>query len=145
MDPFILFEKDHQNIRGLLDKITAGPLEGRKEKLLAELRQSLHFHLHCEERFLFPGLLRLGRTGTPAAAAVKEHRQIREGLRKLQTLVDDRQWQANLQSLRGRIFEHLEEEEEDLYEDAREVFDETLVRSIAQQLRAAKRERLAAG
>jgi hemerythrin-like domain-containing protein len=145
MDPFTLFRKDHEKIRGLLDRMTAGPMEGRREKLLAELQGSLLFHLDCEERFLFPRLLRLGATKSLTEVAAREHRQIRKELQKMQVAAQDRKWAAKFLALRTMIQDHFEEEEDALYEEAREVFDDALVRNIAYQLREAKEERLAAG
>lgn len=143
MDPFTLFRKDHDNIRELLDKMRAGAVTGRKEKLLSELDMTLHFHLECEERFLFSRLLRLGQTRPMTEAAVAEHQQIREGLRIMHDASGDREWASSLLALRDMIFDHFEEEEDGLYEEAREVFDDALLRNIAQQLREAKRDRLA--
>jgi hemerythrin superfamily protein len=145
MDPFTLFRKDHANIRALLDKMMAAPPESRKEKLLDELQQNLYFHLDCEERFLFSRLLRLGETRPLTETAAREHQAIREGLQKLQNSTDDQEREAQFRLWRSTILDHLEEEEDGLYEEAREVFDESLLRTIANQLREVKRERLAVG
>jgi DUF438 domain-containing protein len=144
MDAFTLFRKDHEKVRGLLDRMMAALAEGRREKLLAELQHHLFFHLDCEERFLFPRLLRLGATKPLAEVAVREHRQIRKELQKLQVAAHDRKWEPRFLAWRTLILEHFEEEEAALYEEAREIFDATLVRSIAHQLREAKQERLTA-
>jgi DUF438 domain-containing protein len=145
MDPFTLFRKDHDNIRGLLERMLAGSLNGRREKLLAELQMNLHFHLACEERFLFSRLLRLSQTRPMTEVAMAQHQQIREGLQMLLATSGDQAREDVFKALQERIFDHLEEEEAGLYEDAREVFDDALLRTIAHQLREAKRERLAIG
>jgi DUF438 domain-containing protein len=145
MDLFILFRKDHQKIRGLLDKMTTGLLQDRREKLLTELHQELFFHLDCEERFLFSRLLRLGDTRPLTETAAREHRQIKEELQKLQRVSFAQDIEGRFLELREKILEHLEEEEDGLYEEAREVFDEALLRTIASQLRAVKQERLTIG
>jgi hemerythrin superfamily protein len=145
MDPFSLFRKDHDNIRELLDRIMAGAPAGRKGKWLAELQQTLHFHLDCEERFLFSRLLRLGQTRPLAEVAIAEHQQIKKGLQQLQNSSSDQEWESFFPGLRAVILDHFEEEEDGLYEEAREVFDEALLRNIAQQHRGAKQERLTIG
>jgi DUF438 domain-containing protein len=143
MDPFTLFRKDHDNIRELLDRIMAGAPAGRKEKLLSELQQNLEFHLGCEERFLFSRLLRLGQTRPLTETAMLEHQQIRKGLQRLQKAASERKWQSSFEALREKILDHLEEEEDGLYEETRDVFDDALLHNIAQQHRGAKQERLA--
>jgi DUF438 domain-containing protein len=142
MDPFTLFRKDHDKIRGLLEKLRTDALTNRKEKLLADLHVGLHFHLDCEERFLFSRLLRLGQTKRLTEAALAEHQQIREGLEHLQKTSSESEWANSFALLREKILDHLEEEEDVLYEEAREVFDDALLRNIAQQHRVAKEERL---
>lgn len=145
MDPFTLFRKDHEKIRGLLDRISSGLVEGRRERLLAELQQNLYFHFECEERFLFPRLLNLGETKPLTRMAVQDHQRIRRELQKLQTTAHDRKWETRFMAWGTMILDHFEEEEDGLYEEAREVFDDALVRNIAYQLRGAKEERLTAG
>jgi hypothetical protein len=145
MDPFILFRKDHQKIRELLDRMAAIPQADRRAKLLSELQQNLYFHLDCEERFLFSRLLRLGETRPLAEAAVREHQRLKEDFARLLDSFQHREWEANLMDLRTTLSEHFEEEEDGLYEEAMEVFDEALLRAIAGQVREVKRERLAAG
>jgi hemerythrin-like domain-containing protein len=114
------------------------------EQLFAQLREELELHAHAEERVLYAALQEAEGTQEMVAAALDDHKMVQELLDELAVLpMDDAGWNERLEVLEEQVEDHVEDEEGDIFNTARQLFSAAQSAELAQRWQTAKQEYMA--
>ncbi|HET7482291.1 MAG TPA: hemerythrin domain-containing protein, partial [Actinomycetota bacterium] len=76
-----------------------------------------------------------------ALEGYEEHHVVNEIMGELeQTPVDDERWGAKASVMKENIEHHIEEEEEEMFKKARQIFDKAELEQLAERMKARKEE-----
>ena len=147
MNAFTLLKNDHEKVAGLLTSIeetTERAVKGREE-LFTRLKAELDLHARIEEEILYPALEEADETREVTLEAYEEHRLVKQLLTELEAEPKDtEEWTAKFTVLKENIEHHVEEEEGEMFKNARKVLSEEEVEDLGNRLQAAKNENRAA-
>ncbi|PWC80605.1 hemerythrin [Azospirillum sp. TSH100] len=122
-DIFARIKTDHDTIRGLLDKTEKANGSGRA--VFEELQRELWAHSKVEEGVFYASLKKAKEAKSETVEGLNEHHLINGLLDELNAMkTTDSGWKEKLQVLGELVRHHLDEEEEELFEEAREVLDD---------------------
>ncbi len=133
--------KDHENIRALLEKLrrTSMNQSVKRKGYLAALREKLEPHMRAEEHVIYPALTVDEETGEDALDAAEEHHIAQILLDELELLpVTDEHWGAKLRVLKEVVLRHLDEEEDRIFDDIREVVPSSREQEMLKEFMDAK-------
>ena len=143
MDALTLLKDDHDKVKGLLDKLdkTTERAEVTRTEGLQALKQELTIHETIEEEILYPALKEFAKTRDIALEAYEEHHVVDSILAELEkTPVDDETWAAKLTVMKENLEHHIEEEEDEMFKQARQVMDEGDLSELGDRMAARKEE-----
>ena len=142
MDIFQLLKKDHQEAKQLFKRIESG--KGDKMNLFSELRQELMIHMEGEEKLFYPVLKKNDQTKDITEEGIQEHKEAKKIIKEMQSSKKaDEQWDSKLHELREAIEHHIDEEEHELFEKAKNILGREQSAEIAQQFQQEKQQRMA--
>ena len=147
MDAFTLLKQDHEKVSGIFEKLedTTERAIKTREELFAQLKTELDIHAHIEETILYPVLKEADETHEITLEAVEEHNVVKQLLGELEQMsVDQEEWKAKLTVLRENVEHHVEEEEGEMFGQARQILSREQIESLGERLQAAKQEQKAA-
>jgi iron-sulfur cluster repair protein YtfE (RIC family) len=147
MDAFELLKEDHKKVSSIFEKLEPTTERGVKtrEELFAQLKQELDVHARIEETILYPVLKESKETEDITLEAYEEHNVIKQLLAELEEMPKDNEsWGAKLKVLQENVEHHVEEEEGEMFKDARKVLSQAQIDELGEQLEAAKQEQLKA-
>src|SRR4029079_17433823 len=143
MDALTLLKDDHDKVKGMLDKLdkTTERAELTRTEGLQALKQELTIHETIEEEILYPALKEFAKTRDIALEAYEEHHVVDAILAELeQTPVDDETWAAKLTVMKENLDHHIEEEEDEMFKQARQVMNESDLSELGDRMAARKEE-----
>jgi len=143
MDIFDVLTSDHDKVKKILDQMEQTSVKAgkKRETLLENLKANLLPHMSAEEQYFYQILLDETAEKESVYAALEEHRAARAVLTDLESAsVDDPRWGARLRVLKELIEHHIEEEESEIFEIAREIADEERAVSMAKRFKELKKE-----
>jgi hypothetical protein len=143
MDAFELLKKDHERVSGIFEKLEPTTERGVKtrEELFTQLKRELDIHARIEEEILYPVLKKAKETEEITLEAYEEHHVVKQLLAELEELPkDDETWGAKLTVLKENVEHHVEEEEDEMFKDARKVLSKEEIETLGERLEAAKQE-----
>ena len=148
MNAFNLLKSDHEKVAGILTSIeetTERAAKGREE-LFARLKQELDLHAKIEEEIFYPALEESDETREVTLEAYEEHRLVKQLLAELEMEPkDSEEWTAKFTVLKENIEHHVEEEEGEMFKQARKVLSEDEIETLGNRLQEAKKQNKAAG
>jgi iron-sulfur cluster repair protein YtfE (RIC family) len=136
-DPMRILKADHREVEKLLDKLADSEEGTEREEMVAELTTKLTAHMEAEESIVYPPLKTEVGAEDEEEAQV-EHRLAREGLQKVQQMVEMPGFGAAVEMLKGGISHHVEEEESQLLPELKESLDRDAWLAIGDALVQAK-------
>jgi hemerythrin-like domain-containing protein len=145
MDAIELLKADHEKVAELFEQVEQA--EGTKEQwiLFGKIKQELEVHTHIEETVFYPKLQQYGELEDMVAEAFEEHKQVKTLIREIEGLVEDSdKLAAKLKVMGDNVEHHVEEEENDMFPEVRNVMSEEELEELGAQLQAAKKTRLSA-
>ena len=147
MDALALLKKDHDAIKKLLKELedTTERAVKTREEGFGRLKFSLTVHEQIEETILYPALKQHAQTKDIVLEAYEEHDVVDKVLGDLEaTPVDDESWHAKLKVMSENLHHHIEEEEGQMFEQARTVFDREVLEQLGEQMQQIKSQARAA-
>jgi hemerythrin superfamily protein len=146
MDALTLLENDHRTVEGLLDELeptTERALKTRQE-LFDRLKTELSVHEIIEEEIFYPTLKQHPKAKDIVLEGYEEHGVVDTLMGELSNLsVEDETWGPKVRVMIENIRHHIEEEEGEMFEKARQVFDrqelDQLGRAMADRKQEARR------
>ena len=142
MDIYKAILKDHEIQRDLCDKIlkTSGESPDRRE-LWTELRKELEVHEVAEERYFYSPLIDKDKMQDDARHGMAEHHEIDELIEEIEgTEMVSPHWLSVMKKLSDKVHHHLEDEEEDFFGKAKEIYSKNKAEELADGYEKTKTE-----
>jgi len=139
MDILKLIEKDHKETAKGLDELegtTESDASARK-KIWTPLEQDLLAHMKAEEEILYPPLQE--EIEDRILEAIEEHQLLRMASSVLdETSANDKTWLPKLKVIKENIEHHVEEEEDEIFEAAKEKLSKEKLEEMGKRFEEAK-------
>jgi iron-sulfur cluster repair protein YtfE (RIC family) len=143
MNAFELLKADHEKVAGLMEKIdetTERALKTREE-LFTQLKNELDLHAEIEEQIFYPAIEGAEETREITLEAYEEHNVVKQLLAELEAEPkDDETWSAKFTVLKENVEHHVEEEEGEMFKNARKVLSKEEADELGARLEEAKRK-----
>lgn len=133
MNIFEALRTSHETQRALADQLirTQGNSDDR-DLIFKELRAELSAHAAAEERFFYVPLIAHDMTQEPSRHGIAEHHEMDELVEKLEdTDFSSPAWLATAKELHHKIYHHLKDEEQGVFQLAGKVLTEAEKISLA--------------
>jgi hypothetical protein len=140
-------KEDHDRIKRMLEEGDKTTERGEKTRteLFARLKETLTAHEAMEEEVLYPALKAHPKAKELTLEAYEEHHVVDMVMEELEmTPVSDEQWGAKFTVAKENIEHHIEEEEGEMFDKARDIFDRDTLESLGEQMQARKQQGIAA-
>jgi len=126
MNAFQLLKEDHKKVAGIFEKLEPTTERGVKtrETLFTQLKNELDVHARIEETIFYPALREHPRAKEIVLEAYEEHNVVDSLLGELGRLpVTDQTWGAKAKVMAENLSHHIEEEEREMFGQARRLFE----------------------
>lgn len=139
MNPYELLKNDHEKVSDLFKRIESA---SGKEKLAAfkKLKAELDVHALVEETILYPALKNARESRDITLEAYEEHRVVKDLLAELASAELSDKWDAKFMVLKENVEHHVDEEEGELFNKAKDVLSDEEAEALGDQM-AAEKER----
>ena len=143
MNAFQLLKEDHQKVSGIFQQLepTTERAEKTRTELFAKLQEELDIHAKVEESVFYPAIKQAAETREIVLAGFEEHHVIKMLLKELEAVpVDTEQWTAKLKVLQENVEHHVEEEEGEMFQSARQVLSEDEINQLGARMEEMKKQ-----
>jgi hypothetical protein len=138
-----LLEDDHKKVKKLLeqgDDTTENAVKTRTE-LFAKIKREMEIHEAIEEEIFYPALKEHPKAKEIVLEGYEEHHVVDQIMSELgATDVEDERWGAKFSVMKENIEHHIEEEEDDMFKKARDVFSGEELDALGERMEARKKE-----
>jgi hemerythrin-like domain-containing protein len=143
-DFYSLLKKEHTMVKDELQKIIEKKSDA--ESTFIKVRDALSIHMEGEEKLFYPSLIEEEKTRMMILEAYEEHKVGKALLRDLDATDKGTEiWFAKVKVLLDVLTHHIDEEEKEMFPEAKEILEEEKSMDIAQKFTALKNERTASG
>ena len=142
MDAIALLKADHDKVKQLLTELESTTERGVKtrEELFATIKGELTLHEVIEEEIFYPELKAHPKAKDIVLEGYEEHHVVDLVMAELESLsVDDDRWGANAIVMKENVEHHMEEEEGEMFKQARSVFDKAELEDLGDRMEQRKR------
>jgi hemerythrin-like domain-containing protein len=122
----------------MLKSLAASSPGARRKSTLDKLDSALRVHMTIEEREIYPLVAKLVGEEDAKEADI-EHGLARDGLDKLQQLLDEPGFGAAVAMLTAGIKHHVKEEEHEMFPDLKKKLDRPDLLALGDEVQAAKK------
>jgi hemerythrin-like domain-containing protein len=147
MDAIAMLKADHDKVKKLLSELESTTERGVKtrEELFATIKGELTIHETIEEEIFYPALKEHPKAKELVLEAYEEHHVVDNVMAELEGLdVGDETWGAKATVMKENVEHHIEEEETEMFKQARQVFNsqelDALGTRMAERKASAQRE-----
>ena len=143
MDAITLLKADHDRMRDLLTQLESTTERGVKTRteLFATIKGELTVHEVIEEEIFYPELKAHPKAKGIVLEGFEEHHVVDLLMGELEALdVSDETWGAKATVMKENIEHHIEEEEGEMFRQARQVFDRAELDDLGARMEARKSE-----
>jgi hypothetical protein len=126
MDALSLLKADHDKVKKMLaeGEETTERAEKTRTELFETLKAEMMIHERIEEEIFYPALKSHPKAKDIVLEGYEEHHVVDEIMGELEgTDVSDETWGAKFKVMKENIEHHIEEEEGEMFKQARSVFD----------------------
>ena len=138
-----LLENDHKKVKKLLeqgDDTTENAVKARTE-LFAKIKREMEIHEAIEEEIFYPALKEHPKAKEIVLEGYEEHHVVDQIMGELgDTAVEDERWGAKFSVMKENIEHHIEEEEDEMFKKARDVFSSDELDALGEKMEARKKE-----
>jgi hypothetical protein len=143
MDAMSLLKEDHQKVKKMLVELESTTERGVKtrEDLFTKVKQELVIHEAIEEEIFYPALKDHPKTKEIALEAYEEHHVVDMVMAEIEGIAyDDEAWGAKFKVMKENLEHHIEEEEGEMFKQAKQVFDADELAQLGDHMMARKEE-----
>jgi hemerythrin-like domain-containing protein len=143
MDAIGLLKEDHAKVKKMLAELDATTERGVKTRgeLFTKIKAELEVHEAIEEEIFYPALKEHPKAKELVLEAYEEHSVVNMVMGELTDLAyDDETWGAKLTVMKENVEHHIEEEEEEMFKQARKVFEPSELDELGSRMRARRSE-----
>ena len=137
MDALQLLKSDHDKVKKLLTEGESTTERGEKTRteLFATIKGELMVHERIEEEIFYPALREHPKAKDIVLEGYEEHHVVDEIMGELETTpVTDETWGAKFKVMKENIEHHIEEEEGEMFKQARSVFSADELESLGARM-----------
>jgi hemerythrin-like domain-containing protein len=145
MDAIKLLKDDHDKVKKLLEQLDSTTERGVKtrEDLFSKVKQELTIHEAIEEEIFYPALKEHPKAKELVLEAYEEHHVVDTVMAEIsQVPYEDETWGAKLTVMKENVEHHIEEEEGEMFKQARQVFESAELEELGSRMQARKDELL---
>ena len=145
MDAISLLKTDHDKVKGLLNELESTTERGVKTRaeLFATIKGELTLHEIVEEEIFYPELKAHPKARDIVLEAYEEHHVVDTVMAEIRGVpYDDETWGAKLTVMKENVEHHIEEEEDEMFKQARQVFSKEELVQLGDRMQARKDELL---
>ena len=145
MNALKLLEQDHEKVKKLLGQLDSTTERGVKtrEGLFTKVTHELQVHEAIEEEIFYPALKEHPKAKEIVLEAYEEHHVVDKVMGELREVpFDDETWGAKLTVMKENVEHHIEEEENEMFKQARDVFDEAELEELGERMEQRKQAML---
>jgi hypothetical protein len=145
MDAMSLLKEDQQKVKKVLAELESTTERGVKtrEELFTRVKQELVVHEAIEEEIFYPALKDHPKTKEIALEAYEEHHVVDTIMAEIEGVAyDDETWGAKFKVMKESLEHHIEEEEGEMFKQAKQVFEDAELAQLGESMRARKEELL---
>ena len=143
MDALTLLKRDHDKVKGLLKELeptTERALKTRTE-LFDQIKSELTVHEIIEEEIFYPTLKQHPKAKDIVLEGYEEHGVVDILMGELEGMsVEDERWGAKAKVMIENIEHHIEEEEGEMFDKARQVLDRNELEELGKAMEARRAE-----
>ena len=143
MDAMTLLKEDHQKVKKMLAQLDSTTERGVKtrEELFTKIKQELVVHEAIEEEIFYPALNDHPKTKEIALEGYEEHHVVDTVMAEIEGVAyDDEKWGAKFTVMKENLEHHIEEEEGEMFKQARQVFDQDELTQLGESMKARKED-----
>ena len=147
MDAIQLLKDDHEKMKKLLSEAeqTTEQAAKTREELFTTIKEELTVHETIEEEIFYPALKDHPKTKEIALEAYEEHHVVDMVMAEIEGVAfDDETWAAKFKVMKENIEHHIEEEEKEMFKQARDAFEKQELEDLGARMTARKEQLLAA-
>jgi hypothetical protein len=137
MNALTLLKTDHDKVKKLLDELEKTTERGVKTRaeLFATIKGELIVHETIEEEIFYPALMEKAKTRDITLEGYEEHHVVDLLMGELEELdVSDETWGAKAIVMKENVEHHIEEEEGEMFKQARRVFDRQELEDLGERM-----------
>jgi hypothetical protein len=141
MDALKLLEEDHKKVKKILSDLDSTTERGVKtrEELFTKVKQELMVHEAIEEEIFYPALKDHPKAKELVLEAYEEHHVVDNVMAEIVSLpFDDEKWGAKLTVMKENLEHHIEEEEDEMWKQARQVFSDDELEELGARMQTRK-------
>ena len=141
MDALKLLEDDHTKVKKLMEDIEPTTERGVKtrEELFTKLRAELEIHEAIEEEIFYPALKDHPKAKDLVLEAYEEHNVVDMVMQEIEGVpYEDETWGAKLTVMKENVEHHIEEEESEMFKQAKQVFSKEELDQLGDRMQARK-------
>lgn len=145
MSAISMLKRDHDSLKALLKELESTTERGVKTRteLFARIKNELTVHEAIEEEIFYPTLKQHPRAREIVLEGYEEHNVVDTLMGELEALpVDDETWGPKATVMIENIEHHIEEEEGEMFVNARQVFDDKELDELGDAMAERKAELL---
>ena len=142
MNAITMLEEDHAKMRKLLDELESTTERGLKirAELFSTIKGELTIHEIIEEEIFYPELKAHPKAKDIVLEGYEEHHVVDLIMKELEEVpVDDESWGAKAMVMKENVEHHMEEEEGEMFKQARSVFDRDELEDLGDRMEARRR------
>jgi hemerythrin-like domain-containing protein len=143
MDALKLLKDDHDQLKKLMKELDSTTDRGVKtrERLFTKVQQELEVHEAIEEEIFYPALKEHPKAKEIVLEGYEEHNVVDMVMEEITGIpYDDETWGAKFTVMMENIEHHIEEEEGEMFAQARKVFDRDELTQLGDRMQARKQE-----
>ena len=145
MDIYNYLKKDHRLVSDLMEQLLATKNIASRKQLFEQIKQELTLHAETEEMTFYAAIDKATRSKQvheKMEHADEEHDEISEYLDKLSTLsISSEEWMEQFGEFKHSVTHHVEEEENEIFEKAKQYLSREDAVRLAKEMDALKQER----
>ena len=143
MNAITLLKQDHEDVKKMLSELddTTERAVKTREQTFTKLKGDLEVHEAIEEEIFYPALKEHPKTKDIALEGYEEHHVVDTVMGEMLELpVSDETWTAKFSVMKENLEHHIEEEEGEMFKQARQVFDDAELEDLGNRMEMRKKE-----
>ncbi len=143
MNAITLLKQDHEDVKKMLSELddTTERAVKTREQTFTKLKADLEVHEAIEEEIFYPALKEHPTTKDIALEGYEEHHVVDTVMGEMLELpVSDETWTAKFTVMKENLEHHIEEEEGEMFKQARQVFDDAELEDLGNRMEMRTKE-----
>jgi hemerythrin superfamily protein len=144
MDIFEHLKTDHRKVADIMSRIQSASAADERVRLFGELKDELVRHSKAEDQTFYSFLERFEEMEDLIAEAREDHQMIDTLLSEIDSLSADgssaEEWTARFEELKECVEDHVDQEETEIFEEARELIDDNAANDLERRMAVNERQ-----